>query len=123
MTDRQPSGTPVGGQFAEGRKPEGNDLSQTPEMIVVMPSADGERAVESPSMRCHDCDGVMTIGDDGISNHRDDDGNIDYDTDLNHVAFTLEDSEDDEDDEPEEMSDDFPISLEYDTSYEDGDYQ
>jgi hypothetical protein len=26
MTNRQPKGTPVGGQFAEGRKPEGGDL-------------------------------------------------------------------------------------------------
>ena len=27
MVKRQPKGTPVGGQFAEGRKPEGNDLT------------------------------------------------------------------------------------------------
>lgn len=27
MTNRQPAGTPVGGQFAEGRKPEGGDLA------------------------------------------------------------------------------------------------
>jgi hypothetical protein len=27
MTNRQPKGTPVGGQFAEGRKPEGADLA------------------------------------------------------------------------------------------------
>ncbi len=29
MTNRQPKGTPVGGQFAEGRKPEGGDLGVT----------------------------------------------------------------------------------------------
>ena len=28
MTKRQPGGTPVGGQFAEDRKPEGADLSE-----------------------------------------------------------------------------------------------
>lgn len=30
MTNRQPKGTPVGGQFAEGRKPDGGDLDVTP---------------------------------------------------------------------------------------------
>lgn len=29
MTNRQPKGTPKGGEFAEGRKPEGADLSAT----------------------------------------------------------------------------------------------
>ncbi len=30
MTNRQPAGTPIGGQFAEGRKPEGADLTDMP---------------------------------------------------------------------------------------------
>ena len=35
MTNRQPKGTPVGGQFAEGRKPDGGDLNATPDVVAV----------------------------------------------------------------------------------------
>jgi hypothetical protein len=40
MTTRQPKGTPVGGQFAEGRKPEGGDLSVTGENDANMELAE-----------------------------------------------------------------------------------
>ncbi len=39
MTNRQPKGTPVGGQFAEGRKPDGSDLTiMTAGCVVIAES-------------------------------------------------------------------------------------
>ena len=35
MTNRQPKGTPIGGQFAEGRKPSGSDLEPKEIRVVA----------------------------------------------------------------------------------------
>lgn len=42
------------------------------------------------TMSCHECGGAMRIDSSGVSNHLDDNGNIDHDTDANHVAVADE---------------------------------
>ncbi len=75
--NRQPKGTPVGGQFAEGRKPDGSDLP-----------TDG--AVDT-TLSCAECGQKMVLNENDVSHHLTEDGEIDYDTDHEHVAFTEED--------------------------------
>jgi hypothetical protein len=146
--NRQPKGTPVGGQFAQDRKPSGGDLDES---LMGAPLSPTEHMVRNQSdYQCYECDGEMTIDENGVSHHLNDEGEIDYDADSDHVAFTDEDEtylEDDEespydepycdfcedfghsfhacprrDDSPDHIQDDFPSSVEYDTSYEDGEY-
>lgn len=156
MTDRQPKGTPMGGQFAEGRNPEGTDLTP-PEEANEQSDIQTESDAQNLSLlECAECGSAMDIDDNGVSHYLTKDGDVDYDADGEHVAYTTDDEEiervallnerDEEqpiveeycdyceeeghtfrscprrDDTPDQdVSDDFPMSVEYDTSYEDGD--
>lgn len=42
---------------------------------------------------CHECGGAFSRTEDGITQHLDDNGDPDYDTDLDHVPFSLEEEE------------------------------
>lgn len=149
MTNRQPKGTPVGGEFAEGRRPAGCDLTpieETNEQSAIQGESD---ANSLSSMECAECGLPMDVDDNGVSHHLTKDGDIDYDTDAEHAAYEEEDdnlvmAQEQVADEPycdyceeeghtfrscparddtpdQDVSDDFPMSVEYDTSYEDGD--
>jgi hypothetical protein len=42
---------------------------------------------------CHECGGAYVRNDDDTTEHVDDNGNRDYDTDRDHVPFSSEDEE------------------------------
>lgn len=44
-------------------------------------------------MKCDECGNEMTVDENGISNHLTKDGEIDYDQDANHVAYSTEESQ------------------------------
>lgn len=73
---RQPSGIPVGGQFAT--------TGRTEATTVQLP------AQAESGLSCDECGETMTVDQTGISNHRDEDGNVDHVADGEHVAYMLE---------------------------------
>lgn len=65
MTKRQPKGTPVGGQFAEGRKPEGAELTTSPdEKTTTVKCSDCQTEIDPldvfPEGRCLNCHAAVT---------------------------------------------------------------
>src|SRR5665647_263577 len=73
---RQPSGIPVGGQFAT--------TGRTEATTVQLP------AQAESGLSCDECGETMTVDHTGVSNHVDEDGNVDHVADGEHVAYTLE---------------------------------
>ena len=73
---RQPSGIPVGGQFAT--------TGRTEATTVQLP------AQAESGLSCDECGETMTVDHTGVSNHVDEDGNVDHVADGEHVAYMLE---------------------------------
>lgn len=73
--NRRPAGTSAGGQFAPGAHPESG---------VTLDVAEVPRS-------CYECGAGASVDENGVSNHLDADGNIDYDADAEHVAIPDDD--------------------------------
>ena len=147
MTKRQPKGTSVGGQFAPDRKPQGSDLAvdyptQTQLRCfecgteMTIDDSGASYHVDDNGEIDHDLDGehVAFPDEDEVSECIN--SEVEYLGDISdEQPYTEEycnycDSEGHtfrtcprrDDSTDVDVSDDFPMSLEYDTSYEDGDY-
>lgn len=77
--NRQPAGVPVGGQFATTARTEPTDVTLT--------------AADPAELVCDECGNDMVIEASGVSHHLDADGDIDYDADGEHVAYTTQEPE------------------------------
>jgi len=84
---RRPAGVPTGGQFASKTRPEpGYTLDAEDD------SPHGER---TENYLCRECGMEVTVDEQsGVSSHLDADGNIDYDSDIDHVAIPDYDDDD-----------------------------
>jgi len=77
---RRPAGVPTGGQFAS--------KSQPAPGYTLDAEDDGPHGERTDSYLCRECGTGVTVDEQsGVSNHLDADGNIDYDSDGDHVAI------------------------------------
>lgn len=83
--NRVTPGVPTGGQFAATQRGEADvDLSPTTQASDPYEVRDG---------CCSGCGGQMVVDPTGVSNHIDDNGDIDFDVDMEHVALMESDVE------------------------------